>query len=767
MLDPGNSRVSVVSIAKAAVIGTPKTVPAGATDISVNPDGTIVLVGGAQMGVFALQTYLGRSYSADCKGLVTDATVTPDGKRVFSWANASIKHPHQTPAVGLQVYDVASQTISAVFTDRSIVGVTLPRQQAFTIGMASILGQSGLYPLDCVNLQLLNPIPVPPKVGVSNRQPLALASSADGQTVFAVVSNGSNSYSMVVLTAGQGNTYQVAADVALFTTLYVPLSVPIVAAPNGSFAYVYDSTAGHVGVVTGDGSGNFSLGATPLSAPGQLTLGFVISPDGDQAYLATQQGMNSTFYVVNTAKQTIGQFPLSESIALISIQSMAMSPDGAHIFVTDTTNGSVRAIDTVSLRFQQTITWPTSLSGPAGIAVSADQASLYIATTSGRLACAIQVRPAPSQRRARVAPRMLAAAPATNTANGVFIRHQLGDSPGHNGGSFSSCPDIVISIDGSNNPAPMDPSTLVTAAGYGVDPNPGSYVSQGSANYVYLRALNNAASIQPPPGMQPRLWLAYTPSNLALWPDKWMTQNILVQGEAASRNWQDGANIITGTGAASNYMVTSEPFLWTPPVLSDGNHYCLVSMSENPLANPAWMPDPGAFQTFDDLVQFVLTNDWFGWRNTQAVQKTVPTWQRNFPLSGPPQTSQAQVGVKCTNMPVGSTFSFSVAGPDGTTKTGVTTGPNPVPISDPNQGFYLPMVFPSNFNTTMVLNWYANGTTPQTGAKIIGYLGQTNDKVQMLLNGRAPLRQGFKAHALDNGHWTIVHPFGSMAVVFT
>lgn len=769
VLDAANSRVSVVSLAKAAVIGTPKTVAAGATDVSVSPDGTIVLVGGAALSIFALQTYLGRSYSADCKGLVTDVTVTPDGKRVFTWANAAVQHSHQKPAQGLQVYDTASQTITPFFIDRAIVGVTVPRQSTFSIGMMSILGQSGLYPLDCGSLQIQNPIVVPPKTDGTSRQPLSLASSVDGQTVFAVVANGQNSYSLVVLTGGGESAFQIAADVSLFTTRYVPLSIPVVAAPDGSFAYVYDSTAGNVWVVTGDGAGNFSLGATPLSAPGSLPLGFVISPDGDKVYLATQRSMSTAFYVIETAKQTIAPFPLSESIAVIFIQSMAMSPDGSRIFVTDATYGSVRAIDALSLRFQQTISWPTSLSGPVGIAVTGDQSGLYVATTSGRLASATQVRLAPVQRRrlALAAPRLLVAGVGdSSNQNGAFIRHQMGDSPHNNGGTFSACPDIVISVDSNNNPVPLDPTTLVTPTGYMTDPNPGSAVSQGNVNYVYLRALNNTAAFQPPPQLDPRLWLAYTPSNLALWPAKWMTQNIQVQGQAGSQNWQDSSNIIYGTGAGSNYMVTKEPFLWNPNVLTDGNHYCLISMSENPLEDPPWMPNPGAFSTFDDLIRFVLTNDWFGWRNTRAVQKTVPTWQLNFPLAGPPEKSGVDVGVKCSNMPVGSTFSFSVAGPDGTTTTGVTTGPNPVPISDPNQGFYLPMTFPSGFNTTMVLNWYANGKTPDTGAKIIGYLGRTDAKVQLLLYGKRSLREPFKAYALDNGHWTMIHPFGSISVVF-
>jgi DNA-binding beta-propeller fold protein YncE len=772
VLDASNTRVVVVSLAKSAVIGTPPTIAAGATDISISPDGTIALIGGAQLSVLALQTYLGRSYSANCGGLVTDVVVTADGTSAFAWANASITH-RQAPAQGLQVYNVAGQTITPQFTDRQIVSVTVPRLKDFTVGMVSILEESGLYPLDCAGPQLLNPIPVPAKVGMT-RQPMSLASSNDGQTVFAVVSNGSNSYSLVVLTGGGGNAFSVAADVSLFTTLYRPLSVPVVAAPDGSAAYVYDSTNGNVWTVTGDGAGNFTLVATPLRAPGPLCLGFVISPDGGEAYLATQQSFNTTFYVIDTAAQSIETFPLSEPTSLISIQEMAMSPDGSRIFATDTANGCVRAIDTLSLRFQQTVTWPTSLSGPMGIAVSGDQANLFVATSNGQLASAPQVRPAPSQR--ILIPRFVSVATG-DVANGVFIRHQMGDYPGNNGGSFSACPDIVISInpsDPNHSPQPLDPTTVISAQGYYTEFNPGSYIWQGNANYIYLRALNNASSLSPPPQVNPRLWLYYTASNLALWPTNWQSNNIQVQGQSGQQNWQDTTNLITNTitgqggqsGQQLNLLATGQAFLWSPPVLGGGNHYCLIAMAENPLNNPPTPPLPGVFQTWNDLCNFVLTNDWFGWRNTQAVQASTPSWELLFTISGPPQTGLTQIGVQCANMPVGSTFSFSAAGPHGTTNPGDGVSSGTLTIKNPNQGSYVPMLFPSNFNTTLVVNWNANGTTPGNGAKITPYLAQTSSQMMPILAGRVPLRPAIQAWEVNSDRWVYVYPFGSMTVAF-
>ena len=170
VLDSSTSRLLMLSLAKGTLIGSPVTVAAGSTSVSISPDGMVALVGGSKMSVIALQTYTGRGASADCKGVVSDTVVTADGVSALTWANASVKHSHEPPAAGLLVYSTVSQTIVSYFTDRKIVGIALPTLRDFNTGILSILGESALYPLDCVAFRLGNPVTIPPKGGVAKRQ---------------------------------------------------------------------------------------------------------------------------------------------------------------------------------------------------------------------------------------------------------------------------------------------------------------------------------------------------------------------------------------------------------------------------------------------------------------------------------------------------------------------------------------------------------------------------------------------------------------------
>src|SRR5262249_54268439 len=169
------------------------------------------------------------------------------------------------------------------------------------------------------------------------------------------------------------------------------------------------------------------------------------------------------------------------------------------------------------------------------------------------------------------------------------------------------------------------------------------------------------------------------------------------------------------------------------------------------------------FASFDDLVRFVLSTDWFGWRNTQAVSKTAPTWTPTFPITGPKKTSSAQVGVQCTNMPVGSVFDYTGLGPHGLSD-GVASGS--ITIQNPNQTLFLPMTFPANFNTSMAVNWYANGHPPDTGALITPYLAVVGSQAMAALGGRLPNRAGIMAQNAKYGDWDTVYPFGSITGAF-
>ena len=363
----------------------------------------------------------------------------------------------------------------------------------------------------------------------------------------------------------------------------------------------------------------------------------------------------------------------------------------------------------------------------------------------------------------------LDATTASTTANGVFIRHDMGDTPGNNGGTWSACPDIYFSTTSptDHTPIPMDSSKIITDAGYASGDN-GSYVTQGAVNYVYLRARNNAASLSPPPQMNPRFWFQYTSSNLAIWPEKWLSSGIQVAGDTSgSRNYQDGTNITsTTTTAGLPLMVTNEPFLWTPPVLTDGSHYCCIFMAENPLDNPPWIPNPGAMPTWDALMNFVLANDWFGWRNTQAAQGLGQTWQRAVPLSGPPAGGAAYVGIGCSNMPTDGYFAYTVMGPDGTNVINVPKSP----IMSINQQVTNPMVFPPNFNTQVVITYWQGATVPPAGAKISPLLQQEKDTAEQivrLMSGRAPNRAPERALVYDGvkrefDHWKTFYTFGGV-----
>lgn len=148
-----------------------------------------------------------------------------------------------------------------------------------------------------------------------------------------------------------------------------------------------------------------------------------------------------------------------------------------------------------------------------------------------------------------------------SSTNPYFIRHQMGDTPGNNAGSFSSCPDIIFSTTGAPDwtPISVPASTFLTQASYNTDYGSTVQVSKAGNvnNFVYLRALNTNPQ---GPAVPMRLWMMYTQSDMALWPQNWQHDSIMVQ--QAAQNWQDGELIMSG--GPGPYIVTGQPFLWTP-----------------------------------------------------------------------------------------------------------------------------------------------------------------------------------------------------------
>jgi hypothetical protein len=356
--------------------------------------------------------------------------------------------------------------------------------------------------------------------------------------------------------------------------------------------------------------------------------------------------------------------------------------------------------------------------------------------------------------------------------NPYFIRHQMGDTPGNNGGSFSSCPDIIFSTTGSPNWTPIstDPNTYLTAASYGTDYGSTVQVSPAGNvnNFVYLRALNTNPSANVPL----RLWMMYTQSNLAMWPQNWRKDSIKVGQNF--QNWQDATILKGGPGP---YVVTGQPFLWSPTGPASGQHFCVISMVEpfpgadptSPLSDPPFAPPSsiGYLSSFDQLAAFVLANDWFGWRNTTDVTSLGATWQQTIPVTSPDQAGQVMVGVACSNMPTDGYVAAYMQGPD----VNNTLNLPKTPITDKNMQLTVKLILPASYKTNMIITYWQGATVPPYLANVAPFLGLPSGSLAAILQGRPIKRAPRYVPELDPITnemlgWTRLHVFGSAPYVW-
>jgi hypothetical protein len=359
------------------------------------------------------------------------------------------------------------------------------------------------------------------------------------------------------------------------------------------------------------------------------------------------------------------------------------------------------------------------------------------------------------------------------TTNPYFIRDQLTDTPGHKGPNWSSCPDIIFSTSGSPNWVPQmgSPSSYITATGYGTDYGSTVQADGKSVNYVYLRALNT----NPGANIPTRLWFMFTESDLALWPQRWRKDGIMVGNQQAARNYQDGVDIMSG--GPGPYVVTQQPFLWVVQPPSAGNHYCCISMAEpfpnadpdNSLSDPPFAPPStiGSLSTWDQLAQFVLTTNWFGWRNTTDVSTLGQTWTQVIPVTGPDEGGTVNVGIQCVNMPTDGFVSATMAGPNPQNSLNLPK----TQIKLPNMNLFVPITLPPSFKTNMVINYWQGPTAPPYMATIAPLLQLPSSSVAALLQGRAPNRPPSWSRVHDPvtmqfQGWQRVHTIGSVPLVW-
>src|SRR4051812_32170815 len=123
-----------------------------------------------------------------------------------------------------------------------------------------------------------------------------------------------------------------------------------------------------------------TLGGMYRLGTGRLMTGHVtalaISPDGDTVYAALVSGGNGSVVPFDTATDTAG--------AAIGVghgpTAMAMTPDGAAVYVVNATDGPVWVIDPPP----PAVTVPIPVgANPAGIATPPDGATAYVPTRGG------------------------------------------------------------------------------------------------------------------------------------------------------------------------------------------------------------------------------------------------------------------------------------------------------------------------------------------------------------------------------------------------
>jgi hypothetical protein len=288
---------------------------------------------------------------------------------------------------------------------------------------------------------------------------------------------------------------------------------------------------------------------------------------------------------------------------------------------------------------------------------------------------------------------------------GFFVRDNLGQVPNQQGVCWSSSPDIIF----NGTTAQQNPSLYTTAAGYATDY--GATVYLQTPNYVYLRALNT----NPTGPVAGRAWFYFVESDLALWPQNWRGFNgdcVSVAGNPV--NYQ---KIMANTNG--EVCIAGLPYIWTPPPLASGTHYCAVNWIDNSLNDPGVNPVStfGNMGSFDALVAFVLAHPNMGWRNTSDVSGLGLTWSQTTNITGPATPGQFNVGVQCTNMPTDGLLGFDIP-PPATGGSGVTFPLAPIP--QPNyQGSVKITDWPANATTSITVNYKQGATPPPAGSNIV------------------------------------------------
>jgi YVTN family beta-propeller protein len=166
-------------------------------------------------------------------------------------------------------------------------------------------------------------------------------------------------------------TYKV---VATIPTGQYPAGVAIT--PNGAFAYVANFNSNSVSVIntaTNTVTATVTVGTNPL--------GVAITPDGALAYV-TNWGSN-TLSVISTATNTVAATVIMQQAPPLRFPGsrpwgVAISPNGAFAYVTNSASSNVSVINTATNALVATVTVGC---GPTAVAITPNGAFAYVANS--------------------------------------------------------------------------------------------------------------------------------------------------------------------------------------------------------------------------------------------------------------------------------------------------------------------------------------------------------------------------------------------------
>ncbi len=199
-------------------------------------------------------------------------------------------------------------------------------------------------------------------------------------------------------------------------------------------------------------------------------------------------------------------------------------------------------------------------------------------------------------------------------------------------------PDIIVSGSG---PLPY-PEVLADASSYSSDP--GTNVTEGTVNYVYVRAKNfsSAASDQ----TDGTVSLYYSPPFLPLMPEDWISNTI---------ETTDGSSSVSISASGGNVGVGDGVFLFFPEA-TPYTGYSLVSVLQTS-NHPVNIP--GSFSTADDYSDWILNNPGVVYRTVYIADASQSSYVFTYNLRNiASQKVHYALGIRASGIPEGAVISL-------------------------------------------------------------------------------------------------------------